>query len=33
MLEDNNNDFVTVADKMNVPYGRLQKYINLHKIK
>lgn len=33
MLEDNDNDFVTVADKMNVPYGRLQKYINLHKIK
>jgi len=33
MLEDNDNDFTAVADKMNVPYGRLNKYINKYQIK
>lgn len=33
VLEDNDNDFTTSAHKLNVPYGRLNKYINLHKIK
>ena len=33
MLEDNNYDLVTVADRMNVPYGRLNRYINKYQIK
>jgi predicted DNA-binding protein YlxM (UPF0122 family) len=33
LLEDNENDFTTVAHELNVPYGRLKKYITKYNIK